>query len=228
MLASPTAESVSYQQDGSRLAACRIKNWISGYKQPGPTVNGSGTLTVIDGEAGLVLTAAHLFEGRSWSDHRRFSRWPELRCPNPGDRRKLDVAALWIYAPKGIQPVPIADQSPGRRRSGRDLGLRTEAVPRLFGRDFPDRFPWKATCPVADCRSGRQGTPGDHSRRQRWPDDLLTASSWPCTGATVAAKKILAAAFTPWAATRCAIGSKIGSRPPCGLEFWPTRLATCR
>ncbi len=26
--------------------------------------------------------------------------------------RKLDVAALWIYAPRGIEPVPIAEHNP--------------------------------------------------------------------------------------------------------------------
>ena len=46
------------------MAAARIKNWASGYKQPGPAVSGSGTLTAVVGDQGLVVTAAHLFEGK--------------------------------------------------------------------------------------------------------------------------------------------------------------------
>lgn len=112
LLASPTAEPVSYQQDGSRQAACRIKNWISGYKQPGPTINGSGTLTAVDGDAGLVLTAAHLFEDEVGPITVDFPDGQNSGARILAIDKKLDVAALWIYAPKGIQPVPIADQAP--------------------------------------------------------------------------------------------------------------------
>ena len=35
---------LSYQQSGKRLAAARVKNWISGYNQ-GPLYAGTGTLT---------------------------------------------------------------------------------------------------------------------------------------------------------------------------------------
>ena len=45
-------EAVSFQQIGPRLAAARVKNWISGYKQPGPAVSGSGTLTATNGAKG--------------------------------------------------------------------------------------------------------------------------------------------------------------------------------
>ena len=48
LLVSPDADSVSYQQDGSRLATARVTNWVSGYRRPGPTVNGTGTLTAVD------------------------------------------------------------------------------------------------------------------------------------------------------------------------------------
>ena len=112
LLASPTAEPVSYQQDGPRLAAARVKNWISGYQQPGPTVNGSGTLTAIDGEAGLVLTAAHLFEGEIGPITVDFTDGQSSGARILAIDSKLDVAALWINAPRGIQPVPIADHSP--------------------------------------------------------------------------------------------------------------------
>jgi len=112
LLASPNAEPVSYQQDGSRLAAARIKNWVSGYRQPGPTVNGSGTLAAIDGEGGLVLTAAHLFEGEVGPITVEFTDGQSSGARILAIDKKLDVAALWIHAPQGIDPVPIAEQSP--------------------------------------------------------------------------------------------------------------------
>jgi hypothetical protein len=114
LLASPNAEPVSYQQDGVRLATARVKNWISGYQQPGPTVNGSGTLTAIDGDGGLVLTAAHLFEGDIGPITVEFADGQSSGARILAMERKLDVAALWIYAPKGISPVPIADHNPPR------------------------------------------------------------------------------------------------------------------
>jgi hypothetical protein len=110
----PTAppDAVSYQQDGSRLAAARIKNWASGYQQPGPAVSGTGTLAAIDGDAGLVLTAAHLFEGKVGPVTVEFRDGQISGARILAIDRKLDVAALWIFAPKGIQPVPIADHDP--------------------------------------------------------------------------------------------------------------------
>lgn len=113
LLASPTTDAVSYQQDGSRLAAARVKNWISGYRQPGPTINGSGTLTAVDGEAGLVLTAAHLFESEVGPITVEFTDGQSSGARILAMERKLDVAALWIYAPRGIEPVPIAGENPG-------------------------------------------------------------------------------------------------------------------
>jgi putative serine protease PepD len=112
LLASPTADPVSYQQDGTRLAAARVKNWVSGYRQPGPTVNGTGTLTAVDGDGGLVLTAAHLFEGEIGPITVDFNDGQTSGARILAIDRKMDVAALWIYAPKGIEPLPIADHSP--------------------------------------------------------------------------------------------------------------------
>jgi hypothetical protein len=112
LLASPTVDPVSYDQDGSRLAAARVKNWISGYRQPGPTVNGSGTLTAIDGEAGLILTAAHLFESEVGPITVEFKDGQSSGARILAIDPELDVAALWIYAPRGIRPVPIADHNP--------------------------------------------------------------------------------------------------------------------
>jgi len=112
LLASPTIDPVSYQQDGSRQAAARVKNWISGYRQPGPTINGSGTLTAVEGETGLVLTAAHLFEGEIGPITVDFADGQSSGARILAIDRKLDVAALWIYAPRGIRPVPIAEHNP--------------------------------------------------------------------------------------------------------------------
>lgn len=109
----PPQDPVSYQQDGSRLAAVRVKNWVSGYKHPGPAISGTGTLTAIDGEAGLVLTAAHLFEGNVGPITVEFVDGQVSGARILAIDRKLDVTALWIYAPKGIKPVPIAEHNPG-------------------------------------------------------------------------------------------------------------------
>jgi hypothetical protein len=112
LLASPNTDPVSYQQDGSRMAAARVKNWVSGYRKPGPTINGSGTLTAVDGAEGLVLTAAHLFEGEVGPITVEFHDGQQSGARILAIDRKLDVAALWIYAPRGIRPVPIADHQP--------------------------------------------------------------------------------------------------------------------
>lgn len=115
LLASPAASQqdvVSFQQDGSRLAAARVKNWVSGYHQPGPAVSGSGTLVAVDGEAGLVLTAGHLFEGKIGPITVEFKDGQLSVVRILAIDHKLDVAALWIFAPKGIHPVPLADHDP--------------------------------------------------------------------------------------------------------------------
>ncbi len=112
LLASPTVDPVSYEQDGHRLAVVRVKNWISGYRQPGPTINGSGTLTAVDGDAALVLTAAHLFEKEVGPVTVTFEDGQHSGARILAMDDKLDVAALWIYAPRGIEPVPLAEQNP--------------------------------------------------------------------------------------------------------------------
>ena len=109
---SSTTEVVSYRQEGPRQAAARIKNWASGYKQPGPAVSGSGTLTAVDGKYGLVLTAAHLFQGKVGPITVEFADGQVSGARILGIDRKLDIAALWIFAPQGIRPVPIAEHVP--------------------------------------------------------------------------------------------------------------------
>ena len=94
------------------MAAARVKNWASGYKVPGPSVSGSGTLTAVDGRLGLVLTAAHLFEGKIGPVTVEFRDGQMSGARILAIDRKLDIAALWIFAPKGIQPVPIGDSNP--------------------------------------------------------------------------------------------------------------------
>jgi len=102
------------------MAAARIKNWASGYTQPGPAVSGSGTLTAVVGDQGLVVTAAHLFEGKVGPITVEFKDGQVSGARILAIDRKLDVAALWIYAPKGIRPVPIADHNP---RVGQDVEI---------------------------------------------------------------------------------------------------------
>jgi len=137
LLASPVPpqSADSYQQDGSRMAAARVKNWASGYHQPGPAVSGTGTLTAIDGNAGLVLTAAHLFEGKVGPITVEFPDGQVSGARILAIDRQLDVTALWIYAPKHIKPVPIADHDPS-------LGQQVEIWgygPKRF-RSFPARI----------------------------------------------------------------------------------------
>lgn len=108
----PPSDVVSYEQDGSRMAAARVKNWISGYRKPGPAITGSGTLTAVDGRAGLVLTAAHLFEDKIGPITVEFKNGQISGARILAIDHRLDVAALWIYAPLGIKPVPIARHDP--------------------------------------------------------------------------------------------------------------------
>ncbi len=114
LAASPTPpdDVVSFQQDGSRMAAARVKNWVSGYRQPGPAISGTGTLTAIDGDQGLVLTAAHLFEEKIGPVTVEFADGHLSGARILALNRPLDVAALWIYAPKGIRPIPIDEHDP--------------------------------------------------------------------------------------------------------------------
>lgn len=104
---------VSYDQDGSRMAAARVKNWISGYMVNGPSVSGSGTLTAIYGDQGLVLTAGHLFEEKIGPITVEFNDGQNSGARLLALDKDLDIAALWIYAPKDIRPLPLADHDPG-------------------------------------------------------------------------------------------------------------------
>jgi len=108
----PSAEVVSYEQSGLRMAAARVHNWVSGYKQPGPLVTGSGTLTAIDGNGALVLTSAHLFEDKVGPITVEFTDVQVSGARILAIDQKVDIAALWIFAPKKIQPVPLGEHDP--------------------------------------------------------------------------------------------------------------------
>jgi hypothetical protein len=112
LLGTPSVHPESYDQVGSRMAAARVTNWVSGYQQSGPTVNGSGTLTAVEGDAGLVLTAAHLFHENVGPITVTFTDGQHSGARILALDEKLDIAALWIYAPRGIEPVPIAPHDP--------------------------------------------------------------------------------------------------------------------
>jgi hypothetical protein len=137
----------SFEQSGSRQAAVQIKNWMSGYHKA-PYAAGSGTMTAVEGSEALVLTAAHLFDEKvgpiTVEFHDGQVSGGRILAIDP----KLDVAALWIYAPKKIAPVPLGQHNPA-------IGQRVEVWgfgPRRF-RSFlaeltlpepepADREPW--------------------------------------------------------------------------------------
>jgi hypothetical protein len=108
----PSAEVVSYEQSGLRMAAARVKNWVSGYQRTGPLVTGSGTLTAIDGSSALVLTSAHLFEGKVGPITVEFNDGQMSGARILAIDQDVDIAALWIFAPKKIKPVPLAQHDP--------------------------------------------------------------------------------------------------------------------
>jgi len=103
---------ISYDQIGPRMAAARVKNWTSGYRQPGPAVSGSGTLTAVIGDSALVLTAGHLFEDKIGPITVEFNDGQISGARILALDKKLDVAALWIFAPKNIAPMPLARRNP--------------------------------------------------------------------------------------------------------------------
>src|SRR5436853_298551 len=107
-LAAPLAaeEMLSYQQEGPRKAAARVRNWRDGYLQ-GTSCCGTGTLTAVADGRGLVLTAGHLFEDRVGPITVDFSDGQTSGARLLALDKKLDLAALWIYAPEGIEPVPL-------------------------------------------------------------------------------------------------------------------------
>ena len=147
MLATPTSDPVSYDQAGQRLAAARVKNWVSGYRQPGPTISGTGTLTAIDGRSAMVLTAAHLFENEVGPITVEFHDGQTSGARILAIDRKLDVAALWIYAPRGIQPVPIDERAPKWARKSRS-GASVPNGSAPSWPQSPNRFPWTGMCPT--------------------------------------------------------------------------------
>ena len=108
----PVHTAVSYEQHGPRMAAARVKNWQSGFQRKGPAISGSGTLTAVYGAQGLVLTASHLFEGTIGPITVEFTDGQISGARILAIDHKLDVAALWIYAPKGIHALPIAERDP--------------------------------------------------------------------------------------------------------------------
>jgi hypothetical protein len=93
------------------MAAARVKNWISGYGR-GPLYTGTGTLTWADAKHGLVLTAAHIFEGQVGPITVEFPNGQVSGGRVLAIDPKLDVAALWVFAPRGIKPVPLAQGKP--------------------------------------------------------------------------------------------------------------------
>jgi hypothetical protein len=107
-----SALTVSYEQAGPRLAAARVKNWSSGYRVNGPSVSGTGTLMAVSGAQGMVLTAGHIFEGTVGPITVEFNDGQASGARILAIDKQLDVAVLWIFAPKGIEPVPIADRDP--------------------------------------------------------------------------------------------------------------------
>jgi len=105
------ADSLSYQQDGSRKAAVRVRNWCDGYMK-GMCSSGTGTLTAVSDGRGLVLTAGHLFEGKVGSITVDFSDGQSSGARLLAVDKKLDLAALLIYAPQSIEPIPLTDTDP--------------------------------------------------------------------------------------------------------------------
>jgi hypothetical protein len=103
---------VSYEQIGSRMAVARVRNWVDGYRKDGPAVSGTGTLTAVFENEGLVITAGHLFENKVGPITVEFNDGQASGARILAIDHKLDVAALWIFAPKRIEPMPIADQDP--------------------------------------------------------------------------------------------------------------------
>ncbi|HEX3656971.1 MAG TPA: serine protease [Pirellulales bacterium] len=105
------AETVSFEQAGARKAAARVRNWFSGYQQ-GPLCNGTGTLVSVEQGHGVVLTAAHLFAEAIGPITVEFFDGQISGATLLALDKRLDVAALWIYAPRGIDPLPMANESP--------------------------------------------------------------------------------------------------------------------
>ena len=104
-------ELVSYKLDASRKATARIRNWQQGYRQA-PYVAGSGTLVAIQKNRGLVITAAHLFKDKVGPITVEFPDGQVSGARLVSIDEKLDIAALWIFAPRNIKPIPVAQADP--------------------------------------------------------------------------------------------------------------------
>jgi len=102
---------VSYKLDSTRKATARIKNWQEGYRQV-PYVAGSGTLVAIRNNRGLILTAGHLFKDKVGPITVEFPDGQVSGARLVGVDHHLDVAVLWIFAPKNIKPIPVAESDP--------------------------------------------------------------------------------------------------------------------
>jgi S1-C subfamily serine protease len=137
---------ISYEQQGPRMAAARINHWFNGYKQV-PFCKGTGTFIARQDERGLVLTAAHLFEDGSGPITVEFSDGQVSGATLLAKDDELDVAALWIYAPRDIPPLPLGESDP---KVGEQLEIwgygpdrfrsfmATVASPRLKAGEAPD------------------------------------------------------------------------------------------
>ncbi len=157
---------VSYDQAGARMAAARVKNWASGYMVDGPAVSGSGTLTSVFGDQGLVITAGHLFEGKIGPITVEFNDGQRSGARLLAVDKDLDIAALWIFAPKRIHPLPIAETDPHLGENVEIWGYGPKRFRSFLARGTADSDARRHSAHVGcGARGGRQ--PGDHSRRQR-------------------------------------------------------------
>ena len=86
------------------------------------------------GDAGLVLTAGHLFEDKIGPITVEFHDGQVSGARILAIDKKLDVAALWIFAPKGIAPMPLGRSRPAAGPAGGNLGLWPQAVPLIPAR----------------------------------------------------------------------------------------------
>jgi S1-C subfamily serine protease len=227
---------VSYHQEGPRKAAGRIRNWVSGYQQA-PFYGGTGTLVAISDGQGLVLTAAHLFDGGTGPITVEFDGHSPLGARLLAIDAKLDVAALWIYAPAGIKPVPIAENDPA-------LGERLE----IWGYG-PNRFrsflatvsePLTIVGDRPDSLIGAQGIenrmvtiPGD-SGGPMVQDGELVGVHWGYRGAEDDPRRCVHAVgcheLRSWlqanldaSLAKRVLGSKVAARPVGGINLQPVR-----
>ena len=72
---------------------------------------GSGTLIAKQGNYGCVITCAHVVKR---SPHNVQYAGFQAGCKPivVGVHPQLDVAALWVWVPEGVEPIPVADSVP--------------------------------------------------------------------------------------------------------------------